>query len=198
MIFISIAVALAAGLVSAAPKVPGSDLPLSDLVWTGPVVPNGPNVTFTGTAESVLNEILKINPEYAPEEHYVAGGVGKKSSIEKRNKDGIICNIPGRFSGDTIWSRAFEQYQYLNGLGGACGVQANSCVRISCSWGSGVHLCNDNNYFIQPNCRYLASYALDILNECTTWVNEDWAVGYVNGQEFDTDRYNVIVSSSNC
>lgn len=47
---------------------------------------------------------------------------------------------------------------------------------------------------ISPSCIYLASYAQDILYAC-----EEGGIfrssAYINGQEFDTDGYNVIVAN---
>jgi hypothetical protein len=34
------------------------------MVVTGPVFVGGPDVTFTGTAESVYHQILALNPDY--------------------------------------------------------------------------------------------------------------------------------------
>jgi hypothetical protein len=43
-----------------------------------------------------------------------------------------------------------------------------------------------NDYAICPGAAYLASYAQDINNRCSRWVDLS------GGQEFDTDSYNVI------
>ncbi|KAI9369596.1 hypothetical protein BJX61DRAFT_545413, partial [Aspergillus egyptiacus] len=37
---------------------------VSDLVFTGPVYPGGPNITLTGTAQSIYEQLRKENPEY--------------------------------------------------------------------------------------------------------------------------------------
>jgi hypothetical protein len=60
---------------------------------------------------------------------------------------------------------------YLQSLGfGNCGVPAGPrvCSRISCSYDSGIWLCNDNAWHIQPSCTYLASYAEDIVSRCAS------------------------------
>ena len=51
-----------------------------------------------------------------------------------------------------------------------------------------------NTCSINPSCQYFASYALDIVNDCSS----NGALYYLAGQEFDTDDYNVIVSAQNC
>jgi len=52
-----------------------------------------------------------------------------------------------------------------------------------------------NSYDIWPNCGYLASYAQDIENSCSI---DDADVWFTGGQEFDSDKYNVIVRDDNC
>lgn len=46
-----------------------------------------------------------------------------------------------------------------------------------------------NDYAINPGAAYLSSYAFDIVNQCAR-------NGGACGQEFDTDRYNIIVLAS--
>jgi hypothetical protein len=96
-----------------------------------------------------------------------------------------------------------NQIKYLRSLSGRCGVKARSCVRISCSWTDAVWLCNDNDHFIEPSCKYLADYAANIMNACQDVKGQacrhsTCSIGgythYVNGQQFDSDNYNVIVS----
>ncbi|KAI9155109.1 hypothetical protein HJFPF1_07677 [Paramyrothecium foliicola] len=64
--FIALGLALFACTASARP--PHHELPISDLIWNGQVVPGGLNTTISGTAQSILGEILKINPAYPSEE----------------------------------------------------------------------------------------------------------------------------------
>ncbi|KAH9211540.1 hypothetical protein DL95DRAFT_273799, partial [Leptodontidium sp. 2 PMI_412] len=73
-----------------------------------------------------------------------------------------------------------------------CPVNALSCTRPRCENETAIVLCNDNNYAITPNCGYLASYAQDIYDRCRRW-DFGWGDWVSGGQEFDTDRYNIIV-----
>lgn len=83
----------------------------------------------------------------------------------------------------------------LKARGGKCIANGRSCVQIACTDFAEVVLCNDNDFRIEPNCEYLASYAFDILGACNFHdVNQD---NYRTcGQEFDSDRYNIIVKQS--
>jgi hypothetical protein len=69
----------------------------ASMVVTGPVFVGGPDVTFTGTAESVYHQILELNPDYNawdfPEyqekmaergvtrEAYETTGISKRSNV---------------------------------------------------------------------------------------------------------------------
>ncbi|PWY90681.1 hypothetical protein BO70DRAFT_358131 [Aspergillus heteromorphus CBS 117.55] len=65
--------------------------------------------------------------------------------VRKQETKSLICDIPGRLSetAETVWIR--DGISYLKGLEGTCGVSAGpaACARISCSYDSGIYLCND-------------------------------------------------------
>jgi hypothetical protein len=88
---------------------------------------------------------------------------------------------------------------YLDNLNTRINIGPTSCSRISCSWNGAIYLCNDNPYSIQPASPYLASYAQDLINICTTG-SDDHYPDYkrTGGQEFDTDGYNIIVREDSC
>lgn len=164
-----------------------------------------------------------MNPDYTPKDSYNArNGSSSALALRKREKvgpsfknkhipltpnlsnheshsqDGIICNIPGKLKGGANLQRMYEQIYYLENVGAMCGVQARTCARISCSWGAAIHLCNDNDYHIERDCWWLAGFAYDILDQCAIVIDDIDDVGSVNGQEFDTDHYNIVLSTSNC
>jgi hypothetical protein len=102
------------------------------------------------------------------------------------------------------WTAAFMSHIdagifYLNNLHTRLGVSAKSCARISCSYDSTIYLCNDNGGYIEPASTYIASYAQDLVNLCTTGSFTKFpAYRKTGGQEFDSDRYNVIVKKDSC
>jgi len=115
------------------------------------------------------------------------------TSLARRNKTPPpICNVDG-FSFASVW-RIQQGVSYLNGQG-RCSVNAKTCARVSCSWDSAIYLCNDNDYYIEPACPYIASYAADIINTCQYYYAKRWVV---TGQEFDSDGYNVVVRGDSC
>ncbi|KAG2025637.1 hypothetical protein GB937_002893 [Aspergillus fischeri] len=83
------------------------------------------------------------------------------------------CNIPGDKGGGCSTVTIMQRIDYLKGLNGACGVGAGPrvCACISYSYNTAVALCNDNVWYIQPSCRYLGTYAEDILSKCARWTS---------------------------
>ncbi|KAH7371303.1 hypothetical protein BKA66DRAFT_444252 [Pyrenochaeta sp. MPI-SDFR-AT-0127] len=54
------------------------------MIWTGPVSKGGLDITLTGDAESIMNQIIALNPDYAPEDSAMALGLfnGTTASTE--------------------------------------------------------------------------------------------------------------------
>lgn len=71
------------------------------------------------------------------------------------------------------------------------------CVRVDCSYSSGIYACNDNNEHVTVDNRLLGSYATDILNNqsCSSYPGSD--NHQVQGQAFDIGGWNVIVGMAN-
>lgn len=63
-------------------------LPIDDMNWTGPIFPGGPDVTIQGTAKSIFDEIMSLNPHYSafdfPDlvEEFAAEGITKDNFNE--------------------------------------------------------------------------------------------------------------------
>ncbi|KUJ09226.1 uncharacterized protein LY89DRAFT_598214 [Mollisia scopiformis] len=108
----------------------------------------------------------------------------------------LCIPVPGQDWGNADAGLIQDGINYLSGLQGGCCVGPTSCVRISCSWNSAIFLCNDNGYTICPNCGYLATYASDMINDCSSWNGGDSII--VGGQLFDSDHYNIIVRWDSC
>ncbi|CAJ2504629.1 Uu.00g120230.m01.CDS01 [Anthostomella pinea] len=69
------------------------------------------------------------------------------------------------------------------------------CARISCSWNSAIWLCNDTPNGISHACADLATYVEDIREECHVGVGRELLI---QGQQFDTENFNVLVGKDNC
>ncbi|KAL7910617.1 hypothetical protein GGI35DRAFT_449217 [Trichoderma velutinum] len=186
------------------------------LVWTGPVKVGGGNVTLSGTAKEIYNQIIAINPDYDsqlgvknPREandtvHVRRHGIDPDNPI---NLDSRICGIFQETNQD--W--AFEGIDYLYSIGnGGCSAPAGrgGCVRTACNSGAGIFLCNDHPEPITVPCKFVADNALGLNIHC---VRDKYVPGpagsgniglwfhYVRGQIFSFDgSWNVIISSSDC
>ncbi|KAL2073310.1 hypothetical protein VTL71DRAFT_10634 [Oculimacula yallundae] len=133
---------------------------ISSLEFVGPIFPGGLNVTLFGTAQSVYEQIMALNPSYnvfdfpANTKDLEADGITRENiksitdisttpavtvrSILSR-QDGINCGIREK---TLYYERCTEGYYYLRNLGSAsCGAAANSCSRVSCSNHCGIWLC---------------------------------------------------------
>ncbi|KAH6666268.1 hypothetical protein B0J14DRAFT_705306 [Halenospora varia] len=174
--------------------VPSTDTTTSvgGLKFTGTI--GGIQHSGIGTAKEIFDAFAAQHPQVAAaalanasvaiEAHELAKG---KRGVDNK-RDTHCCGQTGGPPED--WGVA-SQDQVLNNI---------RYFRIACSGYAGIFLCNDNNYPIEPNCGYLASYAQDILNTCDQWrfVPHWGTVISACGQEFDTDNYNVIVRYQEC
>ncbi|KAG4431436.1 hypothetical protein IFR05_013086 [Cadophora sp. M221] len=104
------------------------------------------------------------------------------------------------------WSYAFnyriqEGISYLNKVKGTCNTDGHHCVRISCSWHSAIHLCNDMNEHVELPCNWVSTFANDIVTDprCQDPENARWDHDMSNGQQWAGNRaYNVFVAWANC
>ncbi|MCJ1263367.1 hypothetical protein MMC22_003237, partial [Lobaria immixta] len=169
---------------------------LAPMTYFGPITPGGKNHSINGTAEEVHKKILELNPSFNPYDWHKPGIDSRDvldpalasrealDALEKRaKKPPPNCNVFNYCN----TGRIRQGIDYLNGLPGTChvGWGSDKCARISCSYNSGITLCNDNYSDRAPPCRTLASFAQDIVNSCQSGNS-------VRGQLFDTDKFNII------
>ncbi|PVH88222.1 hypothetical protein DL98DRAFT_508926 [Cadophora sp. DSE1049] len=150
---------------------------------------NGEQVTGHGSIEQIFAQQAAKNPNFVIPEPIAAD----KSELVPRYKTNTNCiPVPHQNWKGTSPSFIRDGIKYLNGVTNFCTVWAKSCSRVSCSYDSAIIVCNDSFVHHHHSCKYIASYAQDILDKCSVYTREDktWRVG---GQEWDTDRYNVIV-----
>ncbi|KAI1803637.1 hypothetical protein F4811DRAFT_553715 [Daldinia bambusicola] len=161
--------------------------------------PGGEPMTFNGTVTEILAQVQSINPNFTWE-----NSVSATTSVEeihkwKRSKSKILCNIPG-YSVGLRWI-VLKGYDYLKNLHQACKVDAGprKCSMIYCEAGTSIWMCNDNTTPISRDCDYIATYALDIVaaEKCQS-PGPTGAGVWTNGQEFDTDNFNVIAAGGGC
>ncbi|EGG05757.1 uncharacterized protein MELLADRAFT_63784 [Melampsora larici-populina 98AG31] len=159
-----------------------------DLVWKGEVVPGGEIYTFHGTVESIYEEIIAINPNYA-QEKFEKKEDNYDSQHELQKRDNIICDP----AGDMATYRDLKSViSRLKGMGNAqCTAAAGPavCTRLGCNYGSYVTFCNDNSNSITRNCGELGDMAQRIVDSC---IARNSAV--VKGQYFNSAfKFNALV-----
>ncbi|KAM5354991.1 hypothetical protein ACJ41O_001637 [Fusarium nematophilum] len=188
----------------------------------GPLVDGGENVTFKGTVESVMAQILEANPDFKfdeakAEEEESSSALSERSLEARAHATHHFCRA-GRVGayggGEANRDQIPREISYLRSIGSrTCGVNARSCVRVSCSWGAGIWWCNDNNYWYGEKCNDIANLAQIAVykcerhmkvscwfgnphcNECGCRPVDEWVVW---GQQFSSANHNVIVTSDRC
>ncbi|EPE28261.1 hypothetical protein GLAREA_09381 [Glarea lozoyensis ATCC 20868] len=171
----------------------GDTLPYALTPWQFKGEIDGNYFEYNGTIEQAFAAYAALHPSfnltaYLDTPHTESAHLSNTTTLSRRNKDGRSCcrnNAQGWKYAST--DRIQEGIRYLQRFD-ICDVGPRTCNQISCSYDSAIILCNDNNYGIRPNCRYIASYATDLV----TWCNWEMFT-QVCGQEFDTDHYNVVV-----
>ncbi|KAH6981064.1 hypothetical protein BKA56DRAFT_673506 [Ilyonectria sp. MPI-CAGE-AT-0026] len=197
----------------------GYDL-TGELEVIGPLVEGGENVTLKGTAESVVAQILDANPDYKfdeaeePDSSLAERDLVLESRAQATHHYCRAGKIGAYGGGEASRNQISREITYLRSIGSrTCGVNARSCVRVSCSYGAGIWWCNDNNYWMGELCNDLANLAQIAVYKCerhvkaTCWFGnpncgscgckpvDEWVVW---GQQFSSANHNVIVTADQC
>ncbi|KAK4448450.1 hypothetical protein QBC34DRAFT_381361 [Podospora aff. communis PSN243] len=162
---------------------------IQPLVFTGRIEADGPNVTLSGDAQSIYNQILELNPNYDPTvfPEYIANQqIAADAMARKRSdagalfkRDRIECGHGERISQSDL--ACPPQLRMLNNIQGLCEVGARACARTACGNQCGVWLCNDNTFPVGVWCPNIAGDGLDIANECT-WRDDLGIVSTLHGR----------------
>ncbi|KAM6529120.1 hypothetical protein FALCPG4_010067 [Fusarium falciforme] len=191
-----------------------------ELEVIGPLEKGGKNVTLKGTAETVIAQIKEANPDFKLDdiENIEPKETKRDLVLEARaHATHHFCRA-GKIGywgrGEANRDQIAREIGYLRSIGSrTCGVNARSCVRISCSNNAGIWWCNDNNYQVGEKCNDLANLAQIAVYKCerhvkaTCWSGhpvcydcgcrpiDDWVVW---GQQFSSLNHNVIVTVDKC
>ncbi|KAK4448322.1 hypothetical protein QBC34DRAFT_439080 [Podospora aff. communis PSN243] len=117
-----------------------SSLPRVDLLWMGSLTPGGSNMTLNGTAQSIYEQIVKLNPAYDASEHTEFAARSTELDVSHAKRSGTVnCNAG-------TWvdfnANCQEGLNYLRNLGGWCYTPPGSFARVSCSRGCGFYFCD--------------------------------------------------------
>lgn len=123
-------------------SVVGEDLPFgSGITFEGPAFVGGANITFTGTAEGFWNRVHELNPNYDADfkDIIAAQNATDTAADVADSQHRITCYHDGLYASS---SRIQQGVSYLYGLNAACSSPKRFCERVSCSYASGIYLCN--------------------------------------------------------
>ncbi|KAI0602989.1 hypothetical protein F4775DRAFT_587522 [Biscogniauxia sp. FL1348] len=166
------------------------------LHWSGAIEQDGNVLSFNGTIQEIEAEIQESRPGFSWKTAFEQRMDNSElSNLQSRDKeDKFFCDIGGDGEASTLSIGVGSMA--LGYAGGSCGIGPGPyvCARLSCAYDGGIWLCNDNAWGISPSCGYLATYADDILGKC----GPVKVFGGVQGQEFDSDNYNVAVGHAKC
>ncbi|KAF5559234.1 hypothetical protein FMEXI_107 [Fusarium mexicanum] len=174
------------------------------MTWVGPIEEGGKNYTFKGTAEEVLAQIEKLNPNFAE----FADSKMKDDSTKTR----VACDGGGPNGGQSMRTKVSDARQgidHLKRLGDfGCGAPARSCARMTCNWQSAIWFCNDNDYEVSDRCDWQGYLAELVIEKCQRHVKADcWVPNpictdccqaidtwLVMGAQYDVRNWNVMIN----
>lgn len=171
--------------------------------FTGDFGPNGEAMTFSGTIESVIEQVHTINPGYnfnATASDVEARGKGDWRDRDVARKD---CDTGDFASGYYI----SDGIAHLRGIKNEkCKLGSKGCARVSCSWKSAIFVCWDPNddspRSYEKSWDYVADYAAGIA--AGEWCDrisvpqDPWSVFLVRGKVWDTNGMAVRVGWDKC
>ncbi|KAH7321106.1 hypothetical protein B0I35DRAFT_477622 [Stachybotrys elegans] len=200
-----------AGMATAATgevKPPMEGYTVEEPAWEFDIEEGKPPVVLKGTAESVMDQLTADYPDFASKAlariaSVNVDSVGQSSAVPEglTKRDSNLC---------WVFPIARENYirdgiVYLHGVPGRPSIPAGPrvCHRVSCSWGSGIWWCNDNNFSkTLGSYKDIANGAQACNNECRRFafdagLDTGW---WTSGQRFHNDGINIIIrgGEANC
>lgn len=188
-----------------------------DIEWFGEVQP-GVNMTLYGDIDTIMDQILAINPDYhnwthSPEhpeykERFLTSSDSPPDIFGQHTaRNDTLPHAKREF--DTIRRGDCSTYAFArpgtarqqardlhDDLGGECKVRASSSMRMRCKNKAAIYLRNHRPYANHDRCWVMGNYALWITNECPSH-DQSWD-GNVSGEVFDMRGYSVVVAYGDC
>ena len=120
------------------------NLPISSdfIEIVGPAFPGGPDITFTGSPEDFYKKVTALNPSY--DSDFAADIAAEASASDEDLTESAHHHAAFCFHDNYAHTDAIRSgIHYLKSLHARCGSVRNFCTRVSCSYNSGIYLCND-------------------------------------------------------
>lgn len=196
-----------------------------DMQWNVTAVPGGPSTILTGTAQAVVAQLIKLNPNWKTDFSFDKDL--DTSSVAAAAANGfdpkLACDLY-----DADISSIEDGIAYLRLISGRphLGPGPKQCSRVSCSWESGIFLCNEVSDLSSKNfcvLQFLYSGVLTISDQGSGNLDLDnfgiiadgaqlvhdgcvkkgqwWKWGKhtaTSGKAFHDGDWNVVVSGSDC
>lgn len=146
--------------------------PVLDTTWTVQAFKDGPELNITGSAEEVLAELTRINPDYFIDfadqlaTNKGLSGVGNKDhTMDKRF--GPVCGFSNGWE-TCSYVRVNEGVDYLRGVTAQPpSMNGKGCSRVSCSWSAAIWWCHDTDSYLElPSWNTIADCATVIKENC--------------------------------
>ncbi|KAL4887678.1 hypothetical protein BJY04DRAFT_212707 [Aspergillus karnatakaensis] len=174
--------------------------------WSLQAFPNGPFLNFTGTVETIYEELLRLNPNYEHEdwpedledmptfeEDMEITTTDSSVSARQNPTDTLFCNNLRPQGWDNPLGKGAE---YLKKLKGKPHLRAGPhvCKKVSCSWDTAIWWCNDNNHAkTLPSFRNIGDGATVIRDRCYRKTSRR-----ISGELHHQDKWSVKVFGDDC
>ncbi|KAK0726641.1 hypothetical protein B0T21DRAFT_293327 [Apiosordaria backusii] len=178
---------------------PLSNYTMVDLQWDMPIAPGDSNrgtISVNGTIENAIEQMELLYPGWNQTFHSQLQhhrDTNAKAAVDKEEPTSWDCNIDKKMAQQWCISIGIK---YLRGLDGIPknGPGPGNCGRVSCSYGSAIYWCNENNFEKEVTWNGIADGAEELLTHCKT--SEMWT--NVKGQVNYKDNWNVVVYADPC
>ncbi|OHF03062.1 hypothetical protein CORC01_01820 [Colletotrichum orchidophilum] len=165
--------------------------------WELELTPGGEKAFLNGTVQEVFDEIHHMNPLYSKAFGLDLYPTTPPSAKEKRadfSDARVICQ---NFPAGSV-SAGYDVIRYLRAFPGKPINDAGpgTCGRVSCSWGTAIWWCNDDNKLKTLNSfGSIADGADKVWGMCT---DRNSHYDKASGQAFHDTNCNVIIRNADC
>ncbi|CAN8105439.1 unnamed protein product [Discula destructiva] len=175
------------------------------------------NDTYTipiiGTIQDAFDVLSELDPVQANSiKESIHSGVAQHrsvaspstSNLTSRSEDGDCCT-PTSFTcnafTDADCLRIAEGISYLNSVSGspAAGPAPLGCGRVSCSYNSAIWWCNNNTTpYTLDSFSLIANGAQQVMDDCSFEQYDHRCTGGVNGEQWYSGNWVVLVKDASC
>ncbi|PNY24504.1 Uncharacterized protein TCAP_05560 [Tolypocladium capitatum] len=195
LLYILLAVVRAAPSPSHVDIVPIPGATVVPQFWDVQAFLDGPTLILNGTVQDIHKQLLEINPNYDTDFNHTAVATG---DLEKRTDftgSKVICSRA--IFGHLNYGAYKDSLTYLGKHPGRPHMPPGprACSRVSCSYNTGVYICNDT-----PTDKYLISWGSVVDGLQYIWAKcvAGILVDMQGGQVFHSTNWNVILRETNC